>query len=136
MKLLRYGIAGKELPGLRHADGSIRSLRGRVPDIGLEQISPRGLAAIATIDPATLPAVPSDARLGVPFVGARKFIAAACHGHGRGRARRSHSVDAVGVADVTDSLKSVGKSFARSPSDNVGDNVRQPSLALSASLPM
>ena len=75
MKLLRYGIAGKERPGLLDAHGGIRSLAGRVPDIGFEQISPRGLAAIATIDPATLPAVPSDARLGVPFVGARKFIA-------------------------------------------------------------
>jgi 2-keto-4-pentenoate hydratase/2-oxohepta-3-ene-1,7-dioic acid hydratase in catechol pathway len=75
MKLLRYGIAGKERPGLMDADGSIRSLDGQVPDIGLEQISPRGLAAIATIDPATLPAVPGDARLGVPFIGARKFIA-------------------------------------------------------------
>jgi 2-keto-4-pentenoate hydratase/2-oxohepta-3-ene-1,7-dioic acid hydratase in catechol pathway len=75
MKLLRYGIAGKERPGLLDACGSIRSLAGRVPDIGFEQISPRGLAAIATIDPAMLPAVPSDARLGVPFVGARKFIA-------------------------------------------------------------
>src|SRR6202789_3066434 len=75
MKLLRYGVAGKERRGLLDAYGSIRSLAGRVPDIGFEQISPRGLAAIATIDPATLPAVPSDARLGVPFVGARKFIA-------------------------------------------------------------
>jgi 2,4-didehydro-3-deoxy-L-rhamnonate hydrolase len=75
MKLLRYGIAGKERPGLMDTDGRIRSLVGRVPDIGLEQISPRGLAAIASIDPATLPAVPSDARLGVPFIGARKFIA-------------------------------------------------------------
>ncbi len=75
MKLLRYGIVGKERPGLMDADGRIRSLGGRVPDIGLEQISPRGLAAIATIDPATLPAVPGDVRLGVPLVGARKFIA-------------------------------------------------------------
>ena len=75
MKLLRYGIDGKERPGLMDADGGIRSLVGRVPDIGLEQISPRGLAAIATINLATLPTVPSDVRLGVPFVGARKFIA-------------------------------------------------------------
>jgi 2,4-diketo-3-deoxy-L-fuconate hydrolase len=75
MKLLRYGAIGKEQPGMLDADGNIRSLVGRVPDIGIEQISPRGLAAMSAIDPSALPAVPKASRLGLPFVGTRKFIA-------------------------------------------------------------
>ncbi len=55
--------------------GIIRSLTGRIPDIGPEQLSPAGLARLAAIDPATLPTVPASARLGVPFVGTRKFLA-------------------------------------------------------------
>ena len=55
--------------------GIIRSLAGRIPDIGPEQLSPAGLARLAAIDPATLPTVPASARLGVPFVGTRKFLA-------------------------------------------------------------
>jgi 2-keto-4-pentenoate hydratase/2-oxohepta-3-ene-1,7-dioic acid hydratase in catechol pathway len=75
MKLLRYGPAGREQPGLLDAQGQIRALAGRYPDIGPEQLAPASLKALAAIDPATLPLVPGSPRLGLPLAGTRKFIA-------------------------------------------------------------
>jgi 2-keto-4-pentenoate hydratase/2-oxohepta-3-ene-1,7-dioic acid hydratase in catechol pathway len=75
MKLLRYGPAGREQPGILDSQGILRALSGHVPDLGPMQISPGGLKALAAIDPATLPAVPGNPRLGLPFTGTRKFIA-------------------------------------------------------------
>jgi 2,4-diketo-3-deoxy-L-fuconate hydrolase len=75
MKLLRYGPAGREQPGLLDSQGQIRALAGRYTDIGPEQLTPATLKALAAIDPATLPPVPGAPRLGVPFAGTRKFIA-------------------------------------------------------------
>jgi 2-keto-4-pentenoate hydratase/2-oxohepta-3-ene-1,7-dioic acid hydratase in catechol pathway len=75
MRLLRYGPAGREQPGILDAQGKIRALSGHVRDIGPEQISPQGLKALSTIDPSSLPAVSGMPRLGVPFAGTRKFIA-------------------------------------------------------------
>jgi 2,4-didehydro-3-deoxy-L-rhamnonate hydrolase len=75
MKLLRYGPAGREQPGILDAQGQIRSLAGRHSDIGPEQLAPASLKALAAIDPASLPLVSSSPRLGLPFAGTRKFIA-------------------------------------------------------------
>ena len=75
MKLLRYGPAGREQPGILDAQGHVRALTGRYPDIGAEQLAPASLKALAAIDPATLPLVPGSPRLGLPCVGTRKFIA-------------------------------------------------------------
>jgi 2,4-diketo-3-deoxy-L-fuconate hydrolase len=75
MKLLRYGPAGQEKPGLLDADGAIRDLSGHVADIGPAELSPEGLARLAAIDPASLPKVEGPVRCGVPFAGSRKFIA-------------------------------------------------------------
>jgi 2,4-didehydro-3-deoxy-L-rhamnonate hydrolase len=75
MKLLRYGPAGREQPGLLDAQGQIRALAGRYPDIGPEQLAPASLKALAAIDPAILPLVPGNPRLGLPLAGTRKFIA-------------------------------------------------------------
>jgi len=75
MKLLRYGPMGHEKPGLLDASGQIRDLSGRIGELTPERLSPAGLAALATVDPATLPIVPSPVRLGVPWAGTRKFIA-------------------------------------------------------------
>ena len=75
MKLLRYGPAGKEKPGLLDADGNIRDLSKVVADIGWDQISPAGLKKLAKIDPKSLPLVKSSPRLGVPYTGISKFIA-------------------------------------------------------------
>lgn len=75
MKLLRYGPAGQEKPGIVDANGNIRDLSGMVADIDAAAIGPEGLARLAAIDLATLPLVAGDPRLGVPVAGVRKFIA-------------------------------------------------------------
>jgi 2,4-diketo-3-deoxy-L-fuconate hydrolase len=75
MKLLRYGPAGREKPGLLDGAGFIRDLSGKIGDIAPEQLSPAKLAALAAIDPRTLPVVQGKPRLGVPVSGSRKFIA-------------------------------------------------------------
>jgi len=64
MKLLRWGPKGQEKPGLLDADGTIRDLSGVVDDIAGEVLSQAGLDRLRGIDPATLPAVDGDPRLG------------------------------------------------------------------------
>jgi len=75
MKLLRYGDAGKEKPGLLDGHGTIRDLSGHVHDIDSTVISSAGLARLAKIDPTSLPRVSGPVRFGVPVAGTRKFIA-------------------------------------------------------------
>ena len=78
MKLLRYGPAGQEQPGLLDKDGRVRNLAGIVDDIAGAALSPESLARIAALDASTLPLVhgtpQQDLRLG-PCVGSiGKFI--------------------------------------------------------------
>jgi 2-keto-4-pentenoate hydratase/2-oxohepta-3-ene-1,7-dioic acid hydratase in catechol pathway len=68
MKLLRYGPAGQEKPGLLDADGTIRDLSGLVPNITGATIDTATLARIAAADASSLPAVSGNPRLG-PCVG-------------------------------------------------------------------
>lgn len=75
MRLLRYGPAGHEQPGLLDAHGRIRSLAANIPDLTPQHLSAAALGRLAAIDPASLPVVPGNPRLGVPFAGSRKFIA-------------------------------------------------------------
>ena len=75
MKLLRYGPKGQEKPGLMDASGTIRDLSGHIADITPDTLTPAGLAQIAAIDPASLPAVEGSPRYGLPINGVRKFIA-------------------------------------------------------------
>ena len=74
MKLLRFGPKGREKPGLLDASGTVRDLSGHVQDISPAELSASGLAKLAKIDPASLPAVTGPVRYGVPFSGTRKFI--------------------------------------------------------------
>lgn len=74
MKLLRVGEPGAEVPAIVDGSGRIRSLQGIVPDIAGETLTPAGLDRLRALDLATLPELPSDARLG-PCVGqVGKFI--------------------------------------------------------------
>ncbi|MGH8301471.1 MAG: fumarylacetoacetate hydrolase family protein [Steroidobacteraceae bacterium] len=75
MKLLRYGPAGHELPGLLDPQGKLRSLAEVIPDLDATHLSPQTLSRLMAIDPATLPSVSGTPRLGVPIAGTRKFIA-------------------------------------------------------------
>ncbi len=64
MKLVRYGAPGAEKPGVLDADGQLRDLSDIVPDINGASLSPAGLAKIAGANPATLPLVRSNPRMG------------------------------------------------------------------------
>lgn len=64
MKLLRYGEMGQERPALLDANGQIRDLSGAVDDIAEETLTPEGLARLEEIDPATLPLVEGEPRIG------------------------------------------------------------------------
>ncbi|MEG3123632.1 fumarylacetoacetate hydrolase family protein [Sphingomonas sp. GB1N7] len=74
MKLLRYGPLGHEKPGILDADGAIRDLSGIVRDIAGETLTPAGLAALAAIDPATLPLVEGNPRYGACVGAVGKFV--------------------------------------------------------------
>lgn len=75
MKLVRYGQAGKEKPGLIDADGHLRDLSQVVPDIGPAQLGDKALAKLAKLNPAKLPLVRGKPRMGCPVAGVGKFIA-------------------------------------------------------------
>jgi 2-keto-4-pentenoate hydratase/2-oxohepta-3-ene-1,7-dioic acid hydratase in catechol pathway len=64
MKLLRYGSAGKEKPGLLDQDGSIRDLSSVINDIDGETLSPRSIEQLSGIEPESLPTVTGEPRLG------------------------------------------------------------------------
>ena len=78
MKLLRYGPAGQEQPGLLDKDGRVRNLAGIVDDIAGAALSPQSLAKIAALDESTLPLVDGnpqdDLRLGACVGNIGKFI--------------------------------------------------------------
>ena len=74
MKLVRYGVAGSEKPGLIDANGTLRDLSAHVTDISAADISPASLQRIAAIDPTSLPQVSGDPRLGPCVAGTGKFI--------------------------------------------------------------
>ncbi|MDH5207563.1 MAG: fumarylacetoacetate hydrolase family protein [Burkholderiaceae bacterium] len=75
MKLLRYGPAGYEKPGMLDSSGAIRDLSGVIDHVTSEHLSDRGLAKLAKIRPESLPLVSGKPRLGVPYLGISKFIA-------------------------------------------------------------
>ena len=74
MKLLRYGPAGQEKPGILDASGAIRDLSGVVPDITGDVLSPAALAKIAAVDVNSLPKVAGNPRLGSPVTGMKNLI--------------------------------------------------------------
>ena len=74
MKLVRYGPLGQEKPGLIDADGKIRDLSAHVADIAGDVLSPKGLAALKAIDPASLPLVEGSPRYGSPVAGVSKIL--------------------------------------------------------------
>lgn len=74
MKLLRYGPAGQEKPGMLDAAGAIRDLSGVIPDITGDVLSPAALAKIAAVDVNSLPKVAGNPRLGSPVTGMKNLI--------------------------------------------------------------
>lgn len=74
MKLLRYGEKGSEKPGLLDADNQIRDLSAHVPDIAGQVLGPDSLAALAALDPRSLPIVAGQPRIGACVGQVGKFI--------------------------------------------------------------
>jgi ureidoglycolate lyase len=74
MKLVRYGEAGKEKPGILDAQGAIRDLSGVVKDIDAAAVSPEGIAKIKAVNIESLPKVSGNPRLGSPIANVPKLV--------------------------------------------------------------
>ena len=75
MKLVRYGAAGREKPGMIDGDGRIRDLSDVIADLAGEALSPKSLAKLAKVKTATLPPVRGNPRLGPCVGGVGNYIA-------------------------------------------------------------
>ena len=75
MKLVRFGAAGAERPGLVNADGSISDLSGVISDVAGAALAPEALATLRGLDTVKLPKAPAGSRLGPCVGGVGKFIA-------------------------------------------------------------
>lgn len=74
MKLVRFGEIGAEVPGLVDRDGHMRSLAGIISDITPATIASDDLKRLREIDPACLPIVDGNPRIGPCVAGMRNFI--------------------------------------------------------------
>ena len=74
MKLLRYGNAGQEKPGILDHQGNIRDLSAHVTDIAGDVLGDDQLAAIAAQDVGALPIVEGNPRIGPCVAGVGKFL--------------------------------------------------------------
>lgn len=74
MKLLRYGPAGQERPGILDDHGRIRDLSGHVPDLGGDALNSHRLRALTLLDRQSLPLVEGSPRLGPPVAGIGKIL--------------------------------------------------------------
>jgi 2-keto-4-pentenoate hydratase/2-oxohepta-3-ene-1,7-dioic acid hydratase in catechol pathway len=66
---------GAEKPGLIDKSGQLRDLSAHIRDLDGEAYSPASLRRLAEINPASLPAVAGNPRLGPPVTGISKFVA-------------------------------------------------------------
>ncbi len=74
MKLLRYGNAGQERPGILDTEGNVRELGSVISDINGKTLSEASLKKIASLDINALPIVPGPVRFGACVDGVGKFI--------------------------------------------------------------
>src|SRR5215469_3390412 len=74
MKLVRWGAAGAEKPGLVDRLGAVRDLSGVIADVDAKALSSEGLATLRKIHPESLPLAPAGARLGCPVAHVSKLI--------------------------------------------------------------
>lgn len=73
MKLVRYGDAGSEKPGMMDGD-TLRDLSGVIDDITGDTLDDETLDRLRSIDPGTLPAVAGNPRLGACVGHFGKFL--------------------------------------------------------------
>ena len=75
MRLVRYGDAGKEKPGVLDAQSVIRDLSGVITDIDGSALAPDGLAKLRGLNVDSLPKVSGNPRLGSPVAMPSKLVA-------------------------------------------------------------
>jgi 2-keto-4-pentenoate hydratase/2-oxohepta-3-ene-1,7-dioic acid hydratase in catechol pathway len=74
MKLLRYGEKGQELPALLDSNGGIRDLSGHIADLSGASLSPESIEKLKALDPASLPLIGGNPRVGPCVAQVGKFI--------------------------------------------------------------
>jgi 2,4-diketo-3-deoxy-L-fuconate hydrolase len=74
MKLVRYGRAGSEKPGMIDDDGVLRDLSRVVGDLTPAALSPAGLKRLRAVKTARLPVVRGRPRLSCPLAGIGKIV--------------------------------------------------------------
>ena len=75
MRLVRYGDAGKEKPGIVDAQGAIRDLSGVVADIDGSALAPDSIAKLRGLNVDSLPKASGSPRLGSPVATPSKLVA-------------------------------------------------------------
>jgi len=74
MKLVRWGDAGREKPGMRDAQDVLRDLSHAVDDIAGDVLTREGIERLRALDPENLPIVENNSRLGAPVGRVGKII--------------------------------------------------------------
>ncbi len=64
MKLLRYGPAGQEKPGMLDDEGRVRDLSAHISDFAGESVSIEALDKLRSVDVSSLPVVENPGRIG------------------------------------------------------------------------
>lgn len=74
MKLVRFGAAGDEKPGVIDKHGNLRDLSAYIEDITAQNLSDEKLSELSKINLNTLPIMDKSTRLGACVSGVGKFI--------------------------------------------------------------
>ena len=74
MKLVRFGDAGQEQPGLIDSNGAVRDLSDVVKDLTPDTLGIQPLQKLKDIDPQSLPLVPAGVRMGPCVAKPGKFV--------------------------------------------------------------
>jgi 2-keto-4-pentenoate hydratase/2-oxohepta-3-ene-1,7-dioic acid hydratase in catechol pathway len=74
MKLVRYGRAGAEKPGLVDSEGVLRDLSRVLKDVTADALSPAGLKRLRAVTPSRLARVSGRPRLGCALAGIGKIV--------------------------------------------------------------
>jgi len=74
MKLLRYGPAGREKPAILDRGGKPRDLSGVITDLTPETLGPAALDKLRKVDPASLPPVTGEPRIGAAVAQIPKLV--------------------------------------------------------------
>lgn len=112
MKLVRFGAAGSEKPGLIDSEGKIRDLSSVVADINGSAIAPQMLAKLRALDPKTLPVAPQNVRLGACVAGVMNF-------YGVGRNYADHAAETKSAIPKEAVIFSKATSCICGPNDDV-----------------